>query len=626
MKISNSTACSAAVLLTIALSAQGQSQASGPLRGLIQTGEPRVGDELSAADQARADVGRAAWERRKAASGIGSYDNAPGLIPQFPIGATLDRDTYPGLLVDDQFGPGMFDFNCTSRCYDGHAGIDAGLRSFAEQAIGVPVFAALDGYVSFTQDGNPDMNTIPQGQPANLVFIDNGSGVESEYYHLKLNSVAVSVGQFVRAGEFIGFAASSGNSAGPHLHFELHRHGVVFDPSAGTCNPIASSWANQQPISYALNMWDFGYSRTDLTGLYPPAILPRTGQYALSDGPFFPWIIYTNLPANSTYHVQFQRPNGTIAYDSGTWPLNNPTTYLSGMLWFGFDIADMHTITGTWRMLLDLNAQQVIDAPLEVVTVYNPNFNRPPEPITVSFDPPAPTTGDVVYTRVNTSQVLDDLDYDVVRYHYVWKVNGVIVRDVTTAGQADALPHHSALAGDVLSCNVTPSDGVASGPTAGVNATLTTGCSLAFTYCTPKVNSLGCSPRIECFGSPSASATSGFTISARYVHNLKTGLLLHGVNGRASTVFQGGTLCENAPLKRTPPVTSGGSALPASDCSGVYSIDMNAFAHGLLGGTPLLALKTLGTTVDCQWWGRDQGFPVPNNSTLSDGLEYSVCP
>jgi hypothetical protein len=143
-------------------------------------------------------------------------------------------------------------------------------------------------------------------------------------------------------------------------------------------------------------------------------------------------------------------------------------------------------------------------------------------------------------------------------------------------------------------------------------------------YCTAKINSLGCTPSIGSTGTPSASASSGFNVTGSNVRNNKAGLLFYGVSGRAALPYQGGTLCVKSQIRRTPASSSGGAPSPANDCSGVYAIDMNAFAAGALGGSPLPALGVAGTIVDCQFWGRDPGFAAPNNTTLTDGLEYTV--
>lgn len=146
------------------------------------------------------------------------------------------------------------------------------------------------------------------------------------------------------------------------------------------------------------------------------------------------------------------------------------------------------------------------------------------------------------------------------------------------------------------------------------------------TYCSGKFNSLFCLPVMSGVGAPSSSLGSGFLVLGSQVRNQKPGLLLYTVGGRAAVPFTGGTLCLGGSIKRTPGVNSGGSPAGGDDCSGVYSMDFNTFIVGGLGGNPLAALQTPGTLVDAQYWGRDNGFPAPNNTTLTNGLEFTMCP
>ncbi|MCY3002686.1 MAG: hypothetical protein NTV21_12865 [Planctomycetota bacterium] len=143
-------------------------------------------------------------------------------------------------------------------------------------------------------------------------------------------------------------------------------------------------------------------------------------------------------------------------------------------------------------------------------------------------------------------------------------------------------------------------------------------CGYATTYCSAKVNSLGCTPQIGWSGVPSATGSSPFVISASNVLNQKSGLLFYGATGRIAKAFQGGTLCVRSPVRRTPVRVSGGS-LGAPDCSGSFALDFTPYLQGSVG--PGFGF---GDTVNVQWWYRD---PQSSFSTgLTDALEFQARP
>ncbi len=66
------------------------------------------------------------------------------------------------------------------------------------------------------------------GGYGNYVWINHGNGKETVYAHL--TSVAVSTGQYVSAGQYLGTVGSTGHSTGAHLHYETRYNGVKYDP------------------------------------------------------------------------------------------------------------------------------------------------------------------------------------------------------------------------------------------------------------------------------------------------------------------------------------------------------------------------------------------------------------
>ncbi|MBK8177870.1 MAG: right-handed parallel beta-helix repeat-containing protein [Planctomycetes bacterium] len=145
------------------------------------------------------------------------------------------------------------------------------------------------------------------------------------------------------------------------------------------------------------------------------------------------------------------------------------------------------------------------------------------------------------------------------------------------------------------------------------------GGSVPVSYCTAKTNSQGCLPAIAAAGVASVSSPLSFVISAAPVLNNKAGLLLYGFQAGAAP-FQGGVLCIGGPIRRSPGLHSGGNPPGGGlDCSGVLSMDFNAFLQS--GAVP--ALLVVGQQVNVQYWSRDPGDAFGTNTT--NALQFGIC-
>ena len=94
-----------------------------------------------------------------------------------------------------------------------HKGMD-----FAAPA-GTPIYAAASGTVT---------SASYSGNAGNMIVINHGNGLQTYYMHC--NSMYVRAGQTVSKGQNIGAVGSTGNSSGPHLHFQVMQNGTPVNP------------------------------------------------------------------------------------------------------------------------------------------------------------------------------------------------------------------------------------------------------------------------------------------------------------------------------------------------------------------------------------------------------------
>lgn len=145
----------------------------------------------------------------------------PAITRDNPASARYYGEGHCGDIYDGAYGTGTFVWPTTDHGISGYA-FDPGVHPAIDIAgqEGNPIYATDSGVVVYAGWSDYGYGL--------LIVVDHGNGWQSAYAHL--SSVAVTCGQSVYQSGFIGGLGSTGNSSGPHLHFELAINGAKVNP------------------------------------------------------------------------------------------------------------------------------------------------------------------------------------------------------------------------------------------------------------------------------------------------------------------------------------------------------------------------------------------------------------
>jgi murein DD-endopeptidase MepM/ murein hydrolase activator NlpD len=145
------------------------------------------------------------------------------LIAEDPVLAATGRLLWPipHATITQGFGPTPYVFEASYAGFPHfHTGIDLAVP------LGTPVFAAADGVVVLARpmaDGGGQL--VGYG---NYVIIQHDAGLKTLYGHLL--AIGVKEGDVIKRGQLVGLVGSTGNSTGPHTHFEVRIENSPVDP------------------------------------------------------------------------------------------------------------------------------------------------------------------------------------------------------------------------------------------------------------------------------------------------------------------------------------------------------------------------------------------------------------
>ena len=254
---------------------------------------------------------------------------------------------------DAAFPDKLRDYTCGVRTYDtnsgyNHQGLDIytwPFTWFQMENNMAEIIAPADGVIIFKSDGKPDKSCSFNNNQWNAVYLRHDDGSVTWFGHMKSGSLtSKNVGESVVRGEYLGVIGSSGNSTGPHLHFEIYDSSDnLIDPYNGICNNTTTWWADQKEY-YEPNI------NAVLTHSTPPVFntCPTTETVNLSDE-FAPNVnvylasYFRDQQSGTAANYRLYRPNGSVF---SAWNRNFTNTWSSSYWYWSFNNL---TDIGDWR-------------------------------------------------------------------------------------------------------------------------------------------------------------------------------------------------------------------------------------------------------------------------------------
>ena len=163
----------------------------------------------------------------------------------------------------------------------------------------------------------------------NYVALEHADGRMTIYGHLRhLSLTAKAIGQTVARGEVLGTAGSSGNSSGPHLHFEVRTKSFAqewIDPFAGPHSQAESLWTAQGPyIDPAINLLAVHEGPPSSPDPCLPSVTRFKDRFATPANVYL-YAYYRDFQGALPTEVRVHRPDGTLFR---SWTYSDDTAFV----------------------------------------------------------------------------------------------------------------------------------------------------------------------------------------------------------------------------------------------------------------------------------------------------------